>query len=336
MHVTENLLAAVMVGALILYLLGGGADFGGGVWDLLASGPRRREQRLLIEKAIGPIWEANHVWLILVVVVLFTAFPRAFFAISIALHLPLTLLLLGIVFRGSAFAFRGMEPKEDRGRDAPRYRWGLVFSIASVVSPVLLGINVGTIASGKIRVSGDAVLTGFVTPWAAPFPIAVGAFCLALCAFLAATYLAFEARAQPDHAGDFRLRALGSGAAVGVLALIAFVLSATQAPEIRDGLTGHPWTWPLHACTAAAAIAAFAALWRRRYGVARFCAAAQTALILLGWAASQHPYLVVPDVTVVGAAANPRTQLALLVALALGSVVLFPCLWVLYRIFKKT
>src|SRR5262245_48558235 len=112
----ETLLGGAMVASLILYFLFGGADFGGGVWDLLATGPRRDEQRRLIEQAIGPIWEANHVWLILVVVILFTGFPPAFAALSVAFHVPLTLMLLGIVFRGATFAFRSFDPGNLRRR----------------------------------------------------------------------------------------------------------------------------------------------------------------------------------------------------------------------------
>src|SRR4051812_22364451 len=181
---SEIALGAVIVAALVLYLLLGGADFGGGVWDLFAFGPRRAEQRRAIEQAIGPIWEANHVWLILVVVVLFTAFPPAFAAISVALHVPLTLFLVGVVLRGSAFAFRSFDTRGDRHQR----RWGLLFSMASTVAPVLLGVVVGALVSGRIRVAGGLVQGGFFRAWLAPFPLAVGLFALALCAFLAATY----------------------------------------------------------------------------------------------------------------------------------------------------
>ncbi|HEY8923403.1 MAG TPA: cytochrome d ubiquinol oxidase subunit II, partial [Polyangia bacterium] len=143
---SEILLGLIIVAALVLYLALGGADFGGGVWDLLAVGPRRAAQRQAIERAIGPIWEANHVWLILVVVILFTAFPRGFAAITTALHVPLTLFLLGVVLRGSAFTFRATDLNHDRGQ----VRWGLAFSLASVAAPWLLGATVGAIASGRI------------------------------------------------------------------------------------------------------------------------------------------------------------------------------------------
>src|SRR6266403_592655 len=177
-----------MTAALIIYALLGGADYGGGVWDLLASGKRAPAQRALIAQAIGPVWEANHVWLILVLVVLFTAFPPAFAAISIALHIPLTLLLIGVVLRGTTFTFRAYDVR----RDDVQRRWSLVFSISSIITPMLLGIVLGAIASGTIRVKDGVVVSGFLKPWLAPFPFAVGLFALSLFAFLAAVFLTVE------------------------------------------------------------------------------------------------------------------------------------------------
>ncbi len=330
MPFAEACIVATMLVALVLYFLFGGADFGGGTWDLLATGPRRKEQRALIEHAIGPVWEANHVWLILVVVLLFGAFPRAFAAISIALHVPLTLFLLGVVLRGSAFAFRSYDPGEARRR-----RWGLIFSLASIFAPLMLGACVGAIASGTIRVHDGVVEGGFFAPWLAPFPLVAGLFALALCAFVAATYLAHEAQNRPLQ-DDFRRRALLAGAAVGLLALVAFLLSPSGAPRVYEGLTTHGWTWPFHGLTALAASSAFWALWRRRYGLARVAVSAQTGLILLGWTLSQYPYLVVPDVTLANAAANPKTLDAVAVALAAGAPVLLPSLYLLFRIFKSS
>lgn len=328
MPVAELAIIGTMLAALVLYFLLGGADFGGGVWDLLAAGPRRDEQRALIEQAIGPVWEANHVWLILVVVLLFGAFPPAFAAVSIALHVPLTLFLLGVVLRGSAFAFRSYDPAA-----GGRRRWGLLFSLASAVAPLTLGACVGALASGRVRVRAGAVEGGFFAPWLAPFPLVTGLFALALCAFVAATYLAREARDRPLQ-DDFRRRALAAGAAVGLLALAAFALSRAGAPLVHDGLTGRAWTWPFHGLTALAAGGAFWALWRRRYGLARVAVSAQTGLILLGWALSQYPYLVVPDVTVDNALANPKTLDAMALALAAGAPVLLPSLYLLFKIFK--
>jgi cytochrome d ubiquinol oxidase subunit II len=322
------LLGGVILVALVAYALLGGADFGGGIWDLLASGPRKAEQRRLVEHAIGPIWEANHVWLILVVVVLFTAFPRAFGAVSTTLFVPLSLLLVGIVLRGAAFTFRTYDDRGDRVQE----RWGLVFSASSVVAPLLLGIVVGALASGRLRVGdGVAPLSSQAAPFS-PFALACGLFACALFAFLAATYLAVEA--QGELRDDFRRRAIGAGVAVFVAAAVAAAVSALDAPVVFRGLTSRRWSLPLHLATGAAAVGAFAALLAGRVRTARFAAAVQVALIVLGWGAAQYPYLVVPDLTLEGASGPRATQVVLLVALAVGALVLFPSLWLLFRIFK--
>ncbi|HWP49451.1 MAG TPA: cytochrome d ubiquinol oxidase subunit II [Candidatus Limnocylindrales bacterium] len=325
----EGILAGVMMISLTLYALMGGADYGGGVWDLLAWGPRAKAQRELIAEAIGPIWEANHVWLILVIVVLFTGFPLAFAVIATALHIPLTLMLLGIVLRGSAFAFRTYGTKEDR----IQRRWGRVFSIASLVTPLLLGTVLGAIASGQIRLKDRWVVADFVRPWLAPFPLAVGLFALVLFAFLAAVYLTLETE-DPELQEDFRRRALVSAFVVGPVALLVFLLSGTGAPLIRQGLSQSWWTWPLQLSTAVFATGAIFALWTRRFHMARFCAAGQITLILWGWGVAQFPYLIVPDITVFNAAAPTITLRLLLVALGSGALVLFPSFYYLYRIFK--
>src|SRR5579864_549383 len=138
-------IALVALVSLNAYVLLAGADFGGGVWDLLATGPRRAQQRALIAEAIGPIWEANHVWLILVIVVLFTGFPPAFAAIGTSLHIPVTLLLIGIVLRGSSFIFRAYGGEAA----AQKRNWGRVFAASSLITPVWLGVIVGSLASGR-------------------------------------------------------------------------------------------------------------------------------------------------------------------------------------------
>jgi cytochrome d ubiquinol oxidase subunit II len=325
----EAAIAGVMAGSLIFYALLGGADYGGGVWDLFARGPRASRQRELIAEAIGPVWEANHVWLILVIVILFTAFPPAFAAIATALHVPLTLMLIGIVLRGAAFTFRAYDVK----RDPVQRRWSLIFSMASVITPVLLGVILGTIASGRIRVRDGAVTSGFFEPWLAPFPWAVGLFALALFAFLAAVYLTLEAR-DPELQEDFRLRALASAVAVGFLALTVLLLARSGAPRVFLGITRSPWALALHLLTGLFATGALFCLWRRSYRLARFCAAGQVSLVLAGWALAQFPYLVEPDITI-GSAAAPRATLELLsIALAAGSLLLFPSLYYLLRVFK--
>ena len=332
-----EVVAAIMVLALNAYALTGGADFGGGVWDLLARGPRRDAQRALIASQIGPIWEANHVWLILVIVMLFTAFPAAFAALSIVLHLPLTLMLLGIVLRGSSFVFRSYGARDD----ASQQRWGRVFAVASVVTPLVLGTIVGAIASGSSGAAamhldaGDTVRPSFasvfVAPWLAPFPLALGALALAMFAFLAAVYLAFAA---PDSAlrDDFRRRAFGAAAAMFVAAFAALGLAHVWEPEVSGALLrGRAITFQL--VVAVAALVALWAIWRRRWRLARMAAAAQVSLILWGWVLVQRPYVVPPMLTVRDAAA-PRITLELLLgALAVGAMVLLPALVYLFRTF---
>jgi len=323
----DLLLAGTMGAALCLYFLFGGADFGGGVWDLLARGPRAAAQRRAIAAAIGPVWEANHVWLILVIVVLFTGFPTAYALISVALHIPLTLFLIGVVLRGSAFAFRALDMSGDSGQR----RFGLVFSIASTIAPVLLGMIVAALVSGNIRVmDGTVVVSGFWDGWLGLFPLAVGLFSLALCALLAASYLCVETT-DPALREDFRRRALAAAAAVGVAALVAFELATDEAPRVRVALA---MSLPFHLPTGAAAVTAIVALLTRRFRLARAAVAAQTVLILFGWAMAQYPYLIVPDVTLQGASASPRTQRLLLIVLAAGLPVLVPSLWLLFRVFK--
>ncbi len=327
----EVWLAGAILVALTLYALGGGADFGGGVWDLLASGPTAARQREAIAHAIAPIWEANHVWLILVVVLLFVCFPTAFAAIGTTLHVPLTLMLIGIVLRGSAFTFRTY----DRAHDAAQHRWGRVFAIASLVTPVMLGSCAGAIASGRIRLdpaTGRAV-PDFLGAWLAPFPFAIGGFALVLFAFLAAVYLTLETR-DAELRAVFRRRALAAAVAVGVMALASFLLSAEGAPLIRAGLAHRAWSMPFQALTGTVAVGAIAALWRRRFAAARLLAIVQVTLILWGWGLAQYPFVIAPDFTIRGAAAPRSVLVPVLIALAAGSALLLPALAWLYRIFK--
>ena len=348
-----NAIAAVIAVSLTAYSLLGGADFGGGVWDLLASGPRRQAQRALVADAIGPIWEANHVWLILVVVLLFTCFPAAFAALSTVLHIPLTLMLIGIVLRGSAFTFRTYDSR----RDSVQRRWGVIFAVASLVTPVLLGVCVGAIATGRVgevlrataacagaglarertsclaREGLASFFDAYAAPWLTPFAFAVGMLTLALFAYLAAVYLTVEAR-DAGVREDFRARALAAALGVFVAAFAALLLAPSQAPLVGQGLVLSAWAPPLHIATGAAAVGAIWALWTRRYRVARLAAAAQVSLIVWGWAVAQFPYLIPPAMTISGAAAPPVTLRLVLWALAGGALLLLPSLVYLFRVFK--
>jgi cytochrome d ubiquinol oxidase subunit II len=320
------LLALVLAASLCAYALLGGADYGGGLWDLLAWGPAAPRQRALIAHAIGPVWEANHVWLIVAVVVLFAGFPRAYAVLSTYLHVPLTIALLGIVLRGSAFVFRAYGPDDARHQ---RF-WGRVFSVSSTVTPFFLGVVVGAISDGRLPARADGSFTEiFLRPWVTPFSLSVGALAVALFGYLAAVYLTVEAR-EPGEQRAFRLRALASWAIAGVLAVVVLALSDG---ELRRGLLASRWSIPVFTAAAVSAVAALVALAAGRFALARLAAAAQVAAIVLGWALAQFPYAIRPHVTLAAAAAPEPVRLMLLQILAAGGVLLLPCLFYLFTIF---
>ncbi len=323
----ENILGLAMIMSLTFYALMGGADYGGGVWDLLAFGPRASKQRDTIIKAIGPIWEANHVWLILVVVLLFSCFPPAFSAISISMHVPLTILLIGIVLRGSAFTFRTYDSRKDE----VQRRWGRVFAISSTITPVILGIIVGAISSGDFPMTpnGDFV-SQYLTWWMKPFPVVVGFLALSLFAYLAAVYLTSDT-SDVDLQNDFRARAFIAFTVSAIVATATFFLSKQEAPGIWADISV---AVPLHVVTAISAFCSIICLWKRKFRIARLLAAAQVALILWGWAIGQYPYLVRPNYTLTNSAANPHTLRLVIGCLFLGAFLLFPSFYYLIRIFK--
>jgi len=325
----ELIIAAFMLLSLILYALLGGADFGGGIWDLLACGPRAEKQRKAIAEAISPIWEANHVWLILVIVLLFSAFPPAFAALMTALNIPITLMLIGIVLRGSAFIFR----KYDSQGKGVRHHWGTVFGAASFLTPLFQGMILGALTTGRIRGVEGQVTTGFFAGWQTPFALSCGVFALVLFAFLAATYMTLYTRAEPDLQNDFRRRALGCGLTLGPVALAVFLTSKAGAPEMFRGLTQW-WAPLLLAGTSLCALTALLALWRRWFALARIAAAGQVMLILTGWGFAQYPYLITPDVTFHNSAAPEATLRLLTYALTAGAVLLLPALMFLFHLFS--
>ncbi len=325
----DVILAGIIVVALAVYTLTGGADFGGGVLDALARGPRAQKQRDAIAHAIGPIWEANHVWLILVVVLLFSTFPSAFAAISTALHIPLTVMLVGIVLRGTAFVFRAYDSQ------APEVqrRWTRVFSSASIVTPIAIGMSAGAVASGKILWTPElGVTSGFFAGWTTAFAGFVGLFLLAQATLLAAVYLCLETSEELQE--DFRVRAIGAAIIVGVTAFGTLFFAKTDAPGIWEGLTAGGSMLVFHAITGVTALGAIGALLKRKYVVARILVAAQVVLVLGGWAMAQYPFIIAPNLTFADAVASPTVTTPILVALAGGSVLLVPAFWYLYRVFK--
>ncbi len=327
----EIWIAGVMLVSLIIYMLTGGADFGGGIWDLFATGPRAKDQRELIKNALAPIWEANHVWLIVIVVLLFVAFPVAFATIGIALHIPLTLMLIGIVLRGTAFVFRTYDDQSD----TTHLRWSRLFAVASVITPIMLGITLGAVASGTIQVDVETgkVETDFFSSWLALFPFTIGFFTLTLCALLAAVYLTLETD-NSELQEDFRVRALIAAVGVGVMAGMSFLLAAEGAPSIRKGLGNSVWSIPFHILTGAVAIWAIWAIWKRHFQLARILVVVQVVLIIFGWGLAQFPYLVSPNLTFSNTAAPDSVLRPVLIVVVIGGIMVVPAFWYLYTMFK--
>src|SRR5262249_51227621 len=231
MHVTMTpFLAAIMVGSLVLYVLLAGADYGAGFWDLLSGGPLKEEQKSLIANAIRPIWEANHVWLILILVLLFAGFPLAFGVIMIALCIPISLMLLGIVLRGSSFVFRAYS----RLNSGTQRTYAYLFSASSSFTPIFAGIVLASLSDDRVFVAQDESLNGYLLNWLNPFSISVGLFTLALFAYLAATYLTVEAPSA-ELRRAFRRRALAAGSISGFLGVETFVLTERYAHGLRTG-----------------------------------------------------------------------------------------------------
>ena len=329
MTLAEVVLGVMFVG-LIAYGLFGGADFGAGVWDLLAGGTRRgARQRDLIEHSIAPVWEANHVWLIFVLVVLWTAFPGAFAAVVTTLYIPLTLAAFGMIARGAAFAFR----KSITTLGMRRFL-GASFALSSLVTPYFLGAVVGGVASG--RVPAGIAAGDVITSWTNPASVLGGVLAVLVCAYLAAVFLCADAHreAAEDLADQFRLRALGTAALTGVVGIAGLFVLRADAPLLFEGLTGR--ALPVVVLSVVAGVAAFVLLATRRYVPARLASALAVTAILVGWAVAQYPYLLLPEVTIEEAAGGRATLIAMLVALVGGSLILVPALVYLYVLFQRS
>jgi cytochrome d ubiquinol oxidase subunit II len=264
--------------------------------------------------------------LIFLIVLLFTAFPAAFGALSIAFFVPFHLVLVGIVLRGAAFVFRAHGAAA--GLAGP---WGSVFGAASVFTPFLLGACLGAISAGQVRVDGERVLADPLATWLAPFALGCGALALALCAYLAAIYLTMETSGPVRD--DFRRRALATWWVAGAISVGLLPLAALEAPRLWQGLIG-PLAGPVVALGALLAPLSGLAIWRGHYRLGRLAAAAQVALLLTGWGLAQLPYIIYPDVTLQAAAAPAATLQFFLQTLPFGLALIAPSLWLLFSVFK--
>jgi cytochrome bd ubiquinol oxidase subunit II len=320
----EEVPAILILAGLAAYIVLAGADFGAGIWHLLAGrGPRSREIRSHAYQGMGPVWEANHVWLIFVLVVCWTAYPEAFGSIFSTLSAPLLVAGVGIILRGTAYAMRGgVAPgRQEAAVDA-------LFAASSVIAPFALGAAIGGIASGRVPVGnakGD-----LIDSWLNPTSLLVGGLAVVVSAYMAAVYLAADARrlGERELEDRFRMRALGAGVVAGAAALAGLAVVHGDARSLFDGLTEGAGLAAVLA-SAAAGIATLALVTVRRFEPARFSAAVAVAAIVAGWGIAQSPDIL-PGLTIEDAAAGHDTLVSLLVGIAVGTLILVPSLTLLF------
>jgi cytochrome bd ubiquinol oxidase subunit II len=323
--------AAFILAGLAAYTVLAGADFGAGLWTLLDR-PGRASPTAIRDHcrhALGPVWEANHVWLVFVLVVCWTAFPVAFGSIMSTLSVPLFVAAVGIILRGASYALRGQLV------DAPgRRRIEALFAASSILTPFALGTVVGGIASGRVPVGNAA--GNLVTSWLNPTSIMVGALAVATGAYLAAVYLAADARrlGKRDLELDFRTRALVVGVCAGALALGGLAVVRVDAPALFTGLT-HDGGAVMVALSIVAGLTTLVLVWLNHFGAARASAALAVAAIVAGWGLAQRPIFLPPGLTVEQAAASRSTLLATIIAVAVGALVLVPSLILLFLLYLR-
>ncbi|HEX9482403.1 MAG TPA: cytochrome d ubiquinol oxidase subunit II [Solirubrobacteraceae bacterium] len=334
MHLYDVPIIFVLIG-LALYVVLGGADFGAGLWQLATlpaqrGGPQARERAERIREyahhAMGPVWEANHVWLIFVLTVTWTAYPEAFGSIASTLAVPLFIAGLGVIARGTAYALRS-------GSDQPRElaRIDTVFALSSLLTPFALGAAVGAIVAGRVPVGNAA--GGLFSSWTGPISILVGILAVAVSAYLAAVYLAADAaRAREEDLVDaFRTRALLAALVAGAVAAAGLVVLHSDAHRIYHRLLDGPGL-PAVVISVLAGVSTIGLVVDRRFELARVSAALAVAAMVAGWALAQEPYLLPPDLTLRQAAAPHETLVVVIVAIVVGGAILFPSLALLFSL----
>ena len=315
----------LILAGLAAYAILGGADFGAGLWELFARGEGGKEIREHTHRAMAPVWEANHVWLIFVLVVCWTAYPTAFASIASTLTVPLFLAAVGVILRGASYAFRTGDPG---GREEGVLR--VMFSLSSVLTPFALGAAAGGIASGRVPVgnaAGDAL-----SSWLNPTSLLVGTLAVASAAYTAAVYLAGDARREGEEGLSefFRRRALISGAVVGAIAVCGPLVLHEDARPLYDGLSSG-WGLVAGFISGIGGVTTLALVHRRRFEPARASAAVAVAAIIAGWGLAQNPTFL-PGLTVEEAAAGDATLVAIAVSIGFGLLILLPSLALLFRL----
>jgi cytochrome bd ubiquinol oxidase subunit II len=327
---SADAVAGVLWAGVTAYAVFGGADFGAGFWSLTAgSGERGHRTRELIDWAIGPVWEANHVWLIFVLVVLWTGFPSAFEAIFSTLFIPLSLAALGIVLRGAGFAFHTTARRLRGRRFAER-----LFGLSSVLTPFFLGTVVGAVASGRVPVgnaAGDPV-----TSWLNPLSLLIGALFVATSAYLAAVFLISDARRADalDLEVYFIARALGTAVVTGALAIAGIVELHADARYVYDGLTGDGL--PLVIVSLLCGGGVLVMLRRGASRGARLLAVGAVVAVVWGWGVAQHPYLLPQVLTIDAGAAPSATLTTLLAVFGVAAVLVVPSIALLFMLVQRS
>jgi cytochrome d ubiquinol oxidase subunit II len=327
----DDLLLLVMLTSLTLYAIWGGADFGGGIWEFSSVLQSTEKERGHVYRAIGPVWEANHVWLIFVLVILLNGFPLAYAALGRALWMPMLLVLVGIVFRGAGYIFRSY----GRGRAREQTLWEAAFAIASTATPFFLGASAGAIASGRLAITETGQYEAdYLMGWISGETIFTGFYSVAMCAYLAAVYLTREADAQgeADLTRIWRQRSLSTGLWMGVLSLGGLALVWIEMPELTKGFLQRGW--PFVFISLICGFWSLYDLWHARYSRSAVLSSGAVAAVIWGWGVSQYPILIPPKITSEHVKAPDNVLWAMLIVITMGAIFLLPALAYLLFLFK--
>jgi cytochrome d ubiquinol oxidase subunit II len=325
----SDVVAVILMVGITAYALFGGADFGAGFWDLTAGGAERgKTPRSVISHSIGPVWEANHVWLIFCLVVLWTAFADAFASITLTLFVPLSLAAFGIVLRGSSFAFR-----KEVTRTSSQRNFGAAFASSSVLVPYCMGAVAGAIASGHVPAGGKAG-----DPWSSwinPTSVLGGVLAVVVCAYLAAVYMVWDARrlGQEEMVEYFRRRAVGAAVIAGIVVFFGFFVLHDYASYVFDGLTSR--ALPLVILSAICGIGSLVLLLRENQSGARLLAMGAVATVIVGWGVAQYPYILPTSLKLSAAAAPDPTLWSVVIVFVVAAIVILPSLGLLYYLDQR-
>lgn len=315
-----------LLGTMAAYALFAGADFGGGIWDLLAGSTKQgAEPRQEIDISVTPVWEGNQTWIVLGLVLLWTAFPEAFAAVMTTLFVPLVLSLLGILLRGVGFAFRH-ESEQLRTQQLN----GALFGAASILAPFFLGVSVGAVATGNVVARGHG---NQPSAWMSATPLLTGALFVAACAYIGAVYLVGDShqRGKPHMVRYFSRRALAAGAVTGLLAAANMGLLWHSAPYTFHRLIGWPGL-PLVVVSVAGGLAAFVLILRGRVFLLRVAAALAVVGVIAAWGVAQYPWLLPTSLDLADGSAPLASLRSEIAVLAMAAVLVAPAFAYLYRL----